>query len=64
MADSLSLLRKFTIEDKHVEAKDGQIIFDDLSWDKDSLTNWSISYGKRLEKVMKKGANQTKVRGS
>lgn len=54
MADSLSLLRKFTIEDKHVEAKDGQIIFDDLSWDKDSLTNWSISYGKHLEKVMKK----------
>merc|ERR1739846_62662 len=49
MADSLSLLREFTIEGKHIEAKDGQITFDELSWNKDSLTNWYISYGKQKD---------------
>ena len=43
MADSLSLLRQFTIDEKHIEEREDQIIFNEFSWNKDSLTNF-ISY--------------------
>ena len=43
MADSLSLLRQFTIEDKPIEERDDQIIFNEFAWNKNSLTNF-ISY--------------------
>jgi hypothetical protein len=43
---ALSLLRQFTIDKKHIEELDDQIIFDDLSWKKDSLTNFMISSSK------------------
>ena len=43
MADSLSLLRQITIEDKPIEERDDQIIFNEFSWNKNSLTNF-ISY--------------------
>ena len=43
---ALTLLRQFTIDNKHIEERDDQIIFDDLSWNKDSLTNFMISSSK------------------
>ena len=43
---ALSLLRQFTIDEKHIEERDDQIIFNDLSWNKDSLTNFMISSSK------------------
>jgi len=43
MADSLSLLRQFTIDEKNIEEREDQIIFNEFSWNKDSLTNF-ISY--------------------
>ena len=43
---ALSLLRQFTIDKKHIEERDDQIIFNDLSWNKDSLTNFMISSSK------------------
>jgi len=43
MADSLSLLRQFTIDEKHIDERDDQIIFNEFAWNKDSLTNF-ISY--------------------
>ena len=43
---ALSLLRQFTIDEKHIEERDNQIIFNDLSWNKDSLTNFMISSSK------------------
>jgi len=50
MADSLSLLRQFTIEGKHIEERDDQIIFNEFSWNKDSLTNFISYSAERKEK--------------
>ena len=46
LVSALSLLRQFTIDKKHIEERDDQIIFNDLSWNKDSLTNFMISSSK------------------
>ena len=42
MADSLSLLRQFTIDGKPIEERDDRIIFGEFSWKIDSLTNFVI----------------------
>ena len=46
MVDPLSLLRQFTIDEKNIEERDDQIIFNEFSWNKDSLTNFIISSSK------------------
>ena len=46
LVSALSLLRQFTIDEKHIEERDDQIIFNDLSWNKDSHTNFMISSSK------------------
>jgi len=50
MADSLSLLRQFTIEGKNIEEREDQIIFNEFSWNKDSLTNFISYSAERKEK--------------
>ena len=50
MADSLSLLRQFTIEGKHIEEREDAIIFNEFSWLKTSLTNFVIYSAEKKEK--------------
>jgi hypothetical protein len=40
MADSLSLLRQYTIEGKPIEEREGHIIFGEFSWPSTALTNF------------------------
>ena len=40
MADSLSLLRQYTIDGKTIEERDGHVVFGEFSWPATSLTNF------------------------
>jgi len=44
MADPLSLLREFTVNDGNIVEKDGKIIFGEFGWSKNVKTNYLI-YG-------------------
>lgn len=44
MADALSLLRQFTIENKEYTIENGRFIFNDLAYPKDTKTNYLV-YG-------------------
>ena len=46
MVEPLSLLRQFTIDDKNIEERDNQIIFNEYSWNNYSLTNFINSSSK------------------
>jgi len=46
MSDPLELLRQFTIDNKEIKERDDKIIFDEIGWNKNTLTNFIITYGK------------------
>jgi len=50
MADSLTLLRQYTIDGKPIEERDDHIIFGEFSWPANSLTNFIIYSAENKEK--------------